>query len=458
MRHPDVCLPHLVRDQLTDVDQQRQTVEARLLELRQADEELARLQEETTGFDLTLYQRAAELVAAEALIPDLAAAVAQAGGTAQDRQRDADRRDGEVMAAEGSARELDAARSAYAQIDRVESELGEVAAAADELGIRALTTRHAADQLAADLETQERGNALTRLRGRQQVRKLRNALETASQRADDLERRARASEDLLARRRAAAASQITQLTATTTASRANVAAADARLDAAKRAAAEAARAARQAEDDLGRNQQVLLAAEAGARPTHEQRAAVEDAEQRQLPALVARLESIRSHLADAQPERARLQDEYTRVQERYERLRQDAEGEVIRQAGLIATTLARLRTSKALMDGPYDVVLVDEVGAATLPEILLAVSRARRAAVLFGDFFQLGPVLKNAVENASRPDVQRWIHRNVFEHCGITTIGDAQQNEGCTVLDVQHRFGPEIMRLANGSYSRGMTA
>lgn len=64
-----------MRDQLTDVDHQRQTVEARLLELRQADEELARLQEETTGFDLTLYQRAAELVAAEALIPDLAAAV-----------------------------------------------------------------------------------------------------------------------------------------------------------------------------------------------------------------------------------------------------------------------------------------------------------------------------------------------------------------------------------------------
>jgi hypothetical protein len=57
----------------------------------------------------------------------------------------------------------------------------------------------------------------------------------------------------------------------------------------------------------------------------------------------------------------------------------------------------------------------------------------------------------SAVEQASRPDVQRWIHRNVFEHCGISTISDAQQSEGCTVLDVQHRFGPEIMRLAHAA-------
>jgi superfamily I DNA and/or RNA helicase len=116
---------------------------------------------------------------------------------------------------------------------------------------------------------------------------------------------------------------------------------------------------------------------------------------------------------------------------------------------VIATTLARLRTSKALMDGPYDVVLVDEVGAANLPEILLAVSRAKRTAVLLGDFLQLSPITNTQVEDAKRPDVQRWLGQNVFEHCGIATAHDANGHEGCTVLDAQHRFGPEIMRLAN---------
>jgi hypothetical protein len=101
------------------------------------------------------------------------------------------------------------------------------------------------------------------------------------------------------------------------------------------------------------------------------------------------------------------------------------------------------------MDGPYDAVLVDEVGAANLPEVLLAVSRAGRAAVLLGDFLQLGTIGNRDVEHAERADIQRWLCRDVFEHCGITTAHDAQRHPGCTTLDVQHRFGPEIMRLAN---------
>jgi hypothetical protein len=41
---------------------------------------------------------------------------------------------------------------------------------------------------------------------------------------------------------------------------------------------------------------------------------------------------------------------------------------------------------------PYDVVLVDEVGAATVPEVLLAVAKATETAVLFGDVLQLRAV------------------------------------------------------------------
>src|ERR1035438_1658940 len=100
---------------------------------------------------------------------------------------------------------------------------------------------------------------------------------------------------------------------------------------------------------------------------------VEDAERKQLPALAAWVANLHSEITAAKPERARLEDEYAKVQERFDRLRSDAEGEIIRRARVIATTLARLRTSRALMDGPYDAVLVDEVGAANLPEVLLDV-------------------------------------------------------------------------------------
>jgi hypothetical protein len=104
-----------------------------------------------------------------------------------------------------------------------------------------------------------------------------------------------------------------------------------------------------------------------------------------------------------------------------------------------------------MVRGPYDVVIVDEVGAANLPEILLAVSRAKHTPVLLGDFLQLSPITNTEVEHAKRPDVQRWLGQNVFEYCGIATAHDAHGHEGCTVLDEQHRFGPQIMRLANST-------
>jgi superfamily I DNA and/or RNA helicase len=235
----------------------------------------------------------------------------------------------------------------------------------------------------------------------------------------------------------------------TTCSRADIDAADAALALARQAHARADAVARQAEADLSSKQQALLAAEARPEPTEAQRALVEDAERHQWPALAVRAADLHAQITAAGPERNRLEAEYAAVQQRFDRLRMDAEGEIIRRAQVVATTLARLRTSKALMDGPYDVVLVDEVGAANLPEILLAVSRAKRAAVLLGDFLQLSPITNTEVENAKRPDVQRWLGQNVFEHCGIATAGDAQAHHGCTVLDEQHRFGPEIMRLAN---------
>jgi RecA/RadA recombinase len=456
LQYPDVCLPDLVRKQLADVDRQRQAIESRLLEMWQADEELARLREEITGFDAVQYRQALQLISAEAAIPGLAEAVAQASAALLARRRNADLLRNEMMTAHERVRRLDASRSAYAGIDRIESELTEAAAAADDLGVRALTARHVADQRADDLGAEEGRTRLARLRRPGRMRLLSDELATAVQRVDGLEKRAREARELLTRRRLSAQSQVRGLSATTVCSRADLVQADTDLAAAQQAAAQAEAVERKAEENLSSKQQALLAAEGSAKPDEAQRLLVEDAKRRQLPALVERAGKLRSEIAAAEPGRAQLQDEYAKVQERFERLRMDAEGEIIRQAQLIATTLARLRTSKALMDGPYDVVLVDEVGAATLPEILFAVSRAQRGAVLLGDFLQLGPVVRKEVTEARRADVQRWFGRDVFELCGIATPEEAEQSDGCTALDVQHRFGPEIMRLANAIAYEGM--
>jgi hypothetical protein len=36
-----------------------------------------------------------------------------------------------------------------------------------------------------------------------------------------------------------------------------------------------------------------------------------------------------------------------------------------------------------------------------------------------------------------------------FDHCGIRTPAEAKEHPWCAVLDVQYRFGPDVMELAN---------
>ncbi|BDH14876.1 hypothetical protein HOK021_60550 [Streptomyces hygroscopicus] len=61
---------------------------------------------------------------------------------------------------------------------------------------------------------------------------------------------------------------------------------------------------------------------------------------------------------------------------------------------------------------------------------------------------QLGPVLPG-LDGKKRPDVARWVLREVFEHFGIESPAAAVNHPGSVVLDVQHRFGPDVMGLAN---------
>ncbi len=159
--------------------------------------------------------------------------------------------------------------------------------------------------------------------------------------------------------------------------------------------------------------------------------------------------ALRPKVTADRQHRPALEKRHAELQQQYEKLARGAQGEIIRAARLIATTLARFRTVKAVLDGPYDVVLIDEVGAATLPEVLLAVAKASRCAVLLGDFMQNGPVLPSELDKINRSDVERWLLTNVFQHCAITTPAEAIARPGCLVLDIQHRFGPDVMRLAN---------
>ncbi|MFE6742475.1 AAA domain-containing protein [Streptomyces tubercidicus] len=95
----------------------------------------------------------------------------------------------------------------------------------------------------------------------------------------------------------------------------------------------------------------------------------------------------------------------------------------------------------------YDVVLADEAGAALLPELIVAVGKAKETVVLFGDFCQLGPVMPKRVPK--QPELKRWIRMDCFEPVGIRTPADVLSHPGCAALLTTHRFGPDTTDLVN---------
>ena len=115
--------------------------------------------------------------------------------------------------------------------------------------------------------------------------------------------------------------------------------------------------------------------------------------------------------------------------------------EIVRQAKVVATTLAMLRDTPELNERDYDHVLIDEAAAARLPEIVYAVSRATEGATVLGDFRHNGPAVAPEFEKSPDPAIQRWLHQDCFALFGIHDPGSAQASQGCVTLTQQYRYG-----------------
>jgi len=450
--NPQVSLAHLVRSRLAEVDSRREDLNRQLVALREDGDRLAAEEAPLAGFDPQADARARDLIAATDRIPRLVEQARVAAWQHQTRQEALHRSDIVLAAAETAVADTADSRTALAGIAELERQVIDAQQATDRVAVVALTTRSEADRLSAELRALQEGSRLARWRNRNAIARLEAA-------AAQAEHDARSNRALLDRFRRDTANGITALRARIRFTEAELAERLATLAEARQASDEAARRLAEADNHRRGLRDAAAAAEAGPLATDEHRAAVRRADQANLRGRYQRMLRLRDQIAAAAPHRARLEQQHAQVQDEFDRLRRNAENEIISKARVVATTLARLRLSKVVLDGPYDVVLVDEVGAATVPEVLLAVSRAGTTAVLLGDFLQLGAVLPTTIERSDDPDVRRWLCQDVFAVCGITTAAEARVHPGCTTLDIQHRFGPDVMSLANAiAYDGQLTA
>ena len=448
----DVALPALVRAKLAGVEAKRRQVETRLVAMRRDAEELASCETRTAGFDHAAYASARRLVGDD---PDARHAELtadrddareqiglwehQARKTAADAQRTASE-----YAATAEA------RAVWQSIDALAQRNATVGAAALELAHEAVRAdsdaRTAADRVAA----WQGQSALKRRRTRSEGESLRLHAEQSRRRAETLRLDADSARTAAESHRRQTEREIAESASSAQYSREEIA----RLADAARAAAQAhAQATRDRDDWIDHQRQAEQAVERFLSAS----ATVRKAESTALPSLHERARVLRPQVAAAAALRADLERQHTQLEAEYERLARDASGEIIRQARLIATTLARFRTNQAILDGPYDAVFVDEVSSATLPEVLLAVAKADRCAVLMGDFMQLGPVgLEKLNRKVGNPLFTKWVAKDVFIHCHIASPAEALAHPKCISLDVQHRFGLDVMDLANRTAYDGL--
>ncbi|RGD62079.1 hypothetical protein DR950_33895 [Kitasatospora xanthocidica] len=440
---PQVCLPLMVRAKLTAIDKQREAVAAELSAQQQRARHLAALTTRLADFDADHYTRQRRrLDDPDLAVEHLTAEVAAWSDQHRDLQAVLTQAEDRTEQARSHRDDAAAHRAAWAEIDALEAEVTDVETAATSAEARALLAHQELAEAQQALDDLEAKKGLAKLAARSAITAAEKHRDTTLARHQGTFEKARQARALADRHRLQTHATVTRLSRQIPLTRDDLAAIDTELHQADNAL----RQTRDAEE------------EAAARIVHldEQlrltRAATEDvkkAERRGHPAAHREAQALQSQVAADATRHPLLIKQHRELHEQYERLARDAQGQIIREARLVATTLARFRTNPTVFEGPYDVVLVDEVGAATLPEVLLAVAKAKTTAVLLGDFMQLGPVTSEALKSSQRPDIRRWLLTEVFEHCRIDTPAAARANPGCISLDVQHRFGPDVMRLAN---------
>ena len=344
--------------------------------------------------------------------------------------------------ATGIAAEADPVRPLWAETESMEAELAKVEKSARQSEARALMARGACDAAEGEIAALRQPDGKVRWRDRGALKEAQSRLDTSRPTYERLHAAAVEALRIASAVRRDTEAAIADLSASAPLSRAEIK----RRDTAVAQAEIQVRELEQAQFAT-LNQLTELRATRAAAVTAEE--LITACTQRGWPGMHAQATALRVEMARDQARRRTVEARHAELQEQYEKLARDAQGEIIRAARLVATTLARFRTVKAVLDGPYDVVLIDEVGAATLPEVLLAVAKASQCAVLLGDFMQLGPILPRTLQDSDRADIRRWLVTDPFRHCGITTLAEATSHPACLVLDTQHRFGPQVMRLAN---------
>ncbi|NMD72631.1 AAA family ATPase [Bacillus sp. DNRA2] len=120
------------------------------------------------------------------------------------------------------------------------------------------------------------------------------------------------------------------------------------------------------------------------------------------------------------------------------------EASFVNQASVLGVTLSKAAMDALIYESEFDLVVVDEVSMAYIPQVAFAASLGKRI-VVCGDFKQLPPIAM-----ADSLLVEMWLRRDIFYGAKIAKIVDrGQEHPNLFMLKEQRRMHPEISSFTN---------
>lgn len=452
--NPAIFLESLIREQQQVLEHKRQDLTNRIADLR-ADPAIVNLEAQRAalgGFDAYAYQTAGTRLRNALALTACEDACAAAEARAADAHAAAATADTLVSQSASQHAEASAALPYLDAIDSQNQYLGTLRKKVEGAGKQVAQRQRDRDEAAAALAATR--NPFGRGRRRESLAEAEGSLaraQDAFQAANRLleEQIPLIAAEIAANRQAAKAH-----------TREAIAALGHRVDAAKRAADNAARAAGAQERQAQKAAAALARARSEPQPTAADADLVARADAAGLPTKLARLRAAEKTVTKLRDRIRELEDEHEEV---LGQMRKDAfqvRKSLVHNAQVIATTLAMVRMRPELHERSYDHVLVDEVSFAPSPDVVYAASRATTGVTLLGDFLQNGPIMPDKVKSLrdrwDRAQADHWYGRDLFAFFEITSPNSAQRNPGCAVLTQQYRFGAAITKLANDAAYGGL--